>query len=461
MSNPHFDVIVIGAGITGLGAGYHLATQRLSYVILEAGSDVGGVWATHRWHGARCDSEIIKYSFSFKPYLSRNCLQGSERIHAYLREVSDEFGLREHIRFGTRVLRATFDASRACWTVHTTNGTFTGQFLLNGNGYFAEPHIPRFPDTERFRGEIMHSAHLESGRTFHDKDVVVVGSGSTAICCAPALAKVARSVRLLQRSPSYIYEISNVVGPVTRLCQTLYRLGFHVPLRVLRYGLQCKDDVVFVVFRRFPGFARWFFKRHWRHAVGEETLCRHFSPRYNPWEQRIPVAIGLKACLERKEITISTGEIERFTADGIVLKSGERIHCDVCVLATGYDLELLKFELYVGEQPVHMGEVNCYRRLMLGGVPNYFHPLGVWHSAWTQSSEILTRHALRVIRHMRCYGFRTVSVDREQVDEKLGITPSYVLRCRARLPKFHGTLELPSIDNLVSFRFDPAAFRFS
>lgn len=461
MHNAHFDVIVVGAGITGLGAGYHLASHQLSYVILEAGNDVGGVWATHRWHGARCDSEFIKYSFSFKPHLSPKCLLGSEHIHAYLQSVSEEFDIREHIRFDTKVSCAVFDAQVAYWRVHTNNGTFTAQFLLNGNGYFAEPHIPHFADAERFRGEILHTAHLDGSRTFFDKEVVVVGSGSTAVCCAPALAKVSRSVRLLQRSPSYIYETNNEVGPVTALCQALYRLGFPRPLRVLRFGLQCKDDLIFVAFRRFPGFARWFFKRHWHDTVGDESFRLHFSPRYNPWEQRIPVAIGLKACLKRKEIIIATGEIDRFTANGLLLKSGERIPCDVCILATGYDLELLKFKLHVGLHQVNMGDVNCYRRLMLGGVPNYFQPLGVWHSAWTQSSEILTLHAIRIIGHMRRHGLRTVSVEREQLEERLGITPGYVMRCRARLPKFNGTFELPSVDNLLSFRFDLAAFHFS
>lgn len=461
MSATQYDVIVIGAGITGLGAGYYLARNRLSCVILEAGTDVGGVWATHRWHGARCDSEIIKYSFSFKPFLSRNCLQGSQDIQAYLRDVAAEFGILAKIRFDTRVVSAVFDLRARHWVVSTKNGTFTAQFLLNGNGYFAEPHVPRFADAERFKGEILHTAYLDGRRTFFGKDVAVVGSGSTAICCAPELAKVSRSVRLVQRSPSYIYETTNQVGPITALCQSLYRAGLHFPVRALRYGLQLKDDLVFVAFRRFPAFARWFFRQHWLLDVGEDTFRRHFTPRYNPWEQRIPVAVGLKDSLRRGRVSISTGEIERFTEDGIVLASGEHIRCDVCVLATGLDLDLLKFDLWVGETKISMGNVNCYRRLLLGSVPNYFHPLGVWHSAWTQSSEILTRYAIRIIAHMRKNGWRSVSIDRREVDSKLGITPNYVLRCRARLPGFHGTFELPSIDNLLSFRFDPSGFNFS
>jgi len=461
MSTTQYDVIVIGAGITGVGAGYYLRANRLSYVILEAGKDVGGVWATHRWHGARCDSDIIKYSFSFKPFLSRNCLQGSEIIQAYLRDVAAEFGILENIRFDTRVLRANFDLRARHWVVSTARGTFTAQFLLNGNGYFAEPHVPRFADAERFKGEIVHTAHLDGRRTFFGKDVVVVGSGSTAICCAPELAKVSRSVRLVQRSPSYIYESTNQVGPITALCQLLYRAGFHLPVQALRYGLQLKDDLVFVAFRRFPAFARWFFRRHWLDEVGEDSFRRHFTPRYNPWEQRIPVAVGLKESLRRNQISISTGEIERFTEHEIVLSSGERIRCDVCVLATGFDLNLLKFDLRVGETSISMGSVNCYRRLLLGAVPNYFHPLGVWHSAWTQSSEVLTRYTIRIISHMRRNGWRTVSIDRKEVKSEPGITPNYVMRCRALLPGFHGTCELPSIDNLLSLRFDLAGFNFS
>ena len=329
-SNP--SVIIIGAGMTGIAAAYYLRANGIPYTILEAKSDLGGVWNTHRWHGARCDSDFIKYSFSFKPFLSAQCLQSREQIHEYLHGVAREFSIAENIRFGCRVDKAVFHPQEQRWAVHTSGGVFGAQFLINGNGYFAdEPHVPAFLDAEKFKGEIIHTSHLDGRRSFTGKKVVVVGSGATAICCAPELSRVSKSVVLLQRSPSYIYEISNQAGFLIRLCQELYRLGVRGPVQWLRHYLQLRDDLVFVGFRRFPRFARWFFRRHWLGAVGAEAFRRDFTPRYNPWEQRIAVAIGLKDALRSGRLSIKTGEIKRFAASSIELANGESIECDVCV----------------------------------------------------------------------------------------------------------------------------------
>jgi monooxygenase len=462
MKPPHFSVIVIGAGITGIGAGYHLAKAGISYAILEAKPELGGVWHTHRWHGARCDSDFIKYSFSFKPSLSDQCLQPSEAIRRYLREVAEEFSIVEHIRFDTRVEKAVFDPAAARWTVHTGRGAFTADFLLNGNGYFSEePYVPRLAGMDGFRGELVHASRLDGRRTFHGKRIVVVGSGSTAICCAPELARVSKSVVLVQRSPSYIYETDNRAGPLVRLCQGLQRRGLRFPVRWLRRYLQLRDDLIFVGFRRLPGLARRFFRGHWRASVGEAALREHFSPRYKPWEQRIPVAIGLKAALAGGRVAMRTGEIARFEPSAIVLASGERLACDVCVLATGLNLRFFGFELYVGERRIVPEGINFYMGLLAGGVPNYFHPLGSWHSAWTQRCEPLTRLAIRIMRHMKRRGFATVGVERRELPLVPGITPNYVMRAAAAIPRLEGTFDLPSIDNLLAALFDPARLRFS
>lgn len=454
-------VIIIGAGITGIGAAYYLRANNIPHVILEASEDVGGVWSTHRWHGARCDSEFIKYSFSFKPLLSPHRLQTREQIHEYLRSVTAEFAILPNIRFNTRVTRAVFDTTRWRWTVDTTAGVFTSDFLINGNGYFAGPYAPTFAGADTFKGEIVHTAALDSRRTFLDQDVVLVGSGATAISCAPELARVARSLVLIQRSPSYIYEIDNKAGAVVRACQYLHTKGLRFPVTLLRYAIQCKDDLIFVVFRRCPAFARWFFAHHWRKAVDADALRRHFQPRYNPWEQRIPVAVGLKEQLQKKAVVIKTGEIDHFTSSSIVMADGESLRCDVCVLATGFDLNLLKFEMYVDAQPIAVGGINFYKGIMLGGVPNYFHPFGAWHTAWTQRSETVMRFAIRIMAYMQANGFRGVSVPQSNVGFTPPLTSSYIKRSLASMPRFYGTYDLPAIDNLVSYRFDPRAFIFS
>jgi cation diffusion facilitator CzcD-associated flavoprotein CzcO len=458
--NP--TAIIIGAGMTGIGAAYYLRANNISYTILEAKADLGGVWNTHRWHGARCDSDFIKYSFSFKPFLSAQCLQSRETIQQYLRSVATEYSIVENIRFATRVTKAVFSVQAQQWTVHTNQGTFSAQFLINGNGYFSdEPHVPVFKDADKFKGEIIHTSHLDGKRTFTDKRVVVVGSGATAICCAPELSSVSKSLVLLQRSPSYIYEISNQAGALIVFCQNLYKLGIRAPVKWLRSYLQLRDDLVFVGFRKFPRLARWFFRNHWLHAVGEESFRQHFSPRYNPWEQRIAVAIGLKEKLQTGQIIVKTAEIERFTQSSIVLTNGERIECDTCILATGLNLRIFSFDIYIGDEKVALERINFYKGLMVGGIPNYFHPMGSWHSAWTQRLEPVIRFAIKIMAYMQEHGFGAVSIERRELDAAPGITPSYVMRCLSTIPRLQGTSNLPSIDNVFATRFSPRRFNFS
>ncbi|HYL88091.1 MAG TPA: NAD(P)/FAD-dependent oxidoreductase [Burkholderiales bacterium] len=454
-------VIIVGAGITGIGAAYHLRENNISYMVLEANRDLGGVWYTQRWHGARCDSDFVKYSYSFRPYVSPRCLHSRDEIHAYLRSVAEEFGILDRIRFNTLVTAAEFDSREGCWTVHTNHGSFTAQFLINGNGYFSEPHRPCFPGQDDFTGEVIHTFDLDDKRTFKGKDVVLVGSGSTAVCCAPELALVSGSLTMLQRSPSYIYEIDNRATPLMRFCQYLYGLGLELPIRVLRGYLQARDDVIFVAFRAFPRLARRFFQQHWRDAVNDESLRQHFTPRYRPWEQRIPIAIGLKAAVKSGRVAMKTDEIERFTMTGIVLKSGEALKCDVCVLATGFELNFLKFALRVDGATLDMAGINFYKGIMMGGVPNYFQPVGVWHSAWTQRSESATKFAVKIMRYMAERGLHKVCIDRDaSVRYTPAITPNYIMRRLALMPRLYGTYELPSVDNLLSYRFEPRAFHF-
>jgi len=444
------NAIVIGAGMTGIAAGYYLSAKGISYTILEAKSDLGGVWNTHRWHGARCDSDFIKYSFSFKPYLSERCLHGRARIQAYLRKVAEEFGILPRIRFDARVLKAVFDSRRQCWAVHTTQGIFTARFLINGNGYFAdEPHVPALEGAEHFRGEILHTSHLDDRRTFAGKKVVLVGSGSTAICCAPELAAVSASLVLVQRSPSYIYEISNNAGLLIRFCQDLYRRGLRAPVKWLRHYLQLRDDLIFIGFRRFPRLARWFFRQHWRRDVGPDALREHFSPRYDPWEQRIVVAIGLKEKIRSGQVKLKTAQISSFTESGLLLSTGERLECDVCVLATGLNLHFFKFDLYKDDCRIDLARINFYKGLLVGGIPNYFHPMGSWHSAWTQRAEPLLRSAVRIMTSMEKHGFGIVSVPRRELEAQPGITPNYVMRSIATMPRLERTTNIPSLDNLL------------
>lgn len=454
-------VVVVGAGITGIGAAYYLSANGIPYVVLEANDDLGGIWHTQRWHGARCDSDFVKYSYSFKPYPSSKCLLDRDEIQRYLRSVAADFALLENIRFNTRVTAASFATTTGHWVVQTQQGPIRAQFLINGNGYFNHPHVPDYPGTDSFRGEIIHTFDLNAERRFPGKRVVLVGSGSTAICAAPELARVSASMTMLQRSPSYIYEIDNAATPLMRLCQFLYGRGWGSPIKFLRGFLQLRDDVIFLAFRAFPRPARWFFRQHWQSTVSREQLREHFSPSYSPWEQRIPVAIGLKDAVRRGEVQIKTGTIARFTADSLVLNGGEELPCDVCVLATGFELDFLKFDMSVDGRQVEVPGINFYKGIMWGGVPNYFQPVGVWHSAWTQRSETVTRFAIKIIKHMATNQLGTVSIERKEVQYTPTIIPNYLMRDLPALPRLYASWELPTLDNLFRYHFAPRKLNFS
>lgn len=455
-------VVVVGAGITGIGAAYYLRTNGIPYLVIEANDDLGGVWHTQRWHGARCDSDFVKYSYSFKPHPSSRCLLDRDEIQRYLRSVAEQFDLLRNIRFSTRVTSASFDTTTGRWVVQTPHGAIRAQFVINGNGYFNLPHVPEFPGVDTFDGEIIHTFDLDAERKFPGKNVVLVGSGSTAICAAPELARVSGSMTMLQRSPSYIYEVDNKATLLMRLCQYLYGRGLGFPIKFLRNYLQLRDDVIFVAFRAFPRPARWFFRQHWQDAVNSEQLKRDFSPSYSPWEQRIPVAIGLKEAVRRGAVRIETGTIARFTPTSVVLVGGKELQCDVCILATGFELDFLKFELRVDGTQIEVRGINFYKGIMWGGVPNYFQPVGVWHSAWTQRSETVTRFAIKVIKHMAAHQLNTVSIERKEVDYTPSITPGYLMRDLPELPRLYASWELPTLDNLLGrYRFAPRKLNFT
>lgn len=458
------QVIIIGAGITGIGASYYLSQANISHVILEKSAEVGGIWYSQRWPGIRCDSDIIKYSYSFKPFLSSQCLVSGEAIHNYLSTVSKEFGIQDKVMFGVTVEKVSFHSEDKAWRVYTNKGVFEAQFLINANGYFSEiPHKPAFDGCERFKGKILHLFELDRNlkSEFENKKILLVGSGSSAISTAPDLYKNSSSLTLLQRSPSYIFEHDNRLGFFVKLAQKLYESGIAWPVGLVRYFLQFKDDLIFVVFRGFPWFGKLIFKHHWKKSVGQKVFEEHFQPTYNPWEQRIPVAIGFKKLVRDKKIEMITGEIETFTETGVTLKNGRAVDLDLCVLATGFDLQFFKFDIFIDDQRIDTPGINYYKGMMMGGIPNYFQPVGTFHTAWTQRAEVVSKLVVKIIRYMRKHKYNTVTIDRKKVIKDPSITPNYVTRDQAQHPVLYGAWELPSIDKFIYYSFHKNEYKFS
>jgi monooxygenase len=456
------NVIIVGAGLTGIGASYYLAKNNIDHVLLEKSDTTGGVWSHQKWPGIRCDTDIIKYSYSFKPLLSEHCLVPGKTISNYLDDVSQEFGIRDRTVFGITVERAEFRSRENRWYVHTNKGVYCSRFLINANGYFLDaPHVPSFAGTDTFKGELLHLFHVDEHTSLKDRNIVLVGSGASAITAAPALCEHAASVTLLQRSPSYIYEEDNQIGPFVNLAQKFYRAGVRFPVQLVTYFMQLKDDLIFVMFRKLPWTGKLIFERHWKDTVDTDTYRTHFTPAYGPWEQRIPMAIGLKNAIRSGKLNIVTGEIDRFTESGIRLKNGASLKTDLCILATGFDLSFFKFDVLIDGEPVNTTDINFYKGMMMGGIPNYFQPFVAPHSSFTRRVEVVSRLVVKIIRYMQRHKLGAVCIKRKKVVKTPRITPNYVMRNLDQLPAIYGTFELPSIDSLLFFHFRKSNYTFS
>ncbi len=456
------QVIVVGAGLAGIAMSRYLSRGGISNLVLEKSSRAGGIWSRMDWPGIRCDTEILNYSYSFGPFVARRHLVPGRLIAAYLRRTANESGVTANTRFDTRVERAEFDSREAVWTIHTDRGSYRSQFLVNANGYFEDrPYEPGIAGRDEFPGEVRHLFDLHGRSAVRGKRVILVGSGASAISAAPVLAQAAASLTLLQRSPSYIYEQNNRIGPLTRIARRLHRAGFGWPLEILRYSMQLQSDLVFVVFRAAPALGRLFFRRHWKNSVDAETLARDLTPRYNPWEQRIAVAVGLKKLLEDDAIQLVTGEIERFEPRRLRLLDGRLIEADCCILATGFVLNFFRFPILVDNQPIDTRRINFFKGMMMGGIPNYFQPFGPSHTSFTGRIEAVARLVVRILEYLRQRQYDRVAIDRAPIAQQPRITPGYVMRSLDRLPATYGSLELPSLDNLWALRFRPRDYRFS
>jgi len=461
MKRGAHTVIIVGAGLTGIAASYYLAERGIEHIVLEKKDSVGGIWSSLRWPGIRCDTEILNYSYSFKPYLSRHYLVSGKTLSRYLESVALDIGLFGRLRLGTKVLAANFSSAEQQWQVRTDKGSFKARFLLNANGYFSDtPYEPAFEGAEDFSGKLTHLFHLDTSVDLRKRRVVVLGSGASAISAAPALSENAASVTILQRSPSYIYEQRNDIGLFVDCAQRLYARGFNFPMKLANYIIQLKYDLVFVLFRAFPFIGKCFFRLHWRDLFDKKAYAELLQPRYDPWEQRIPVGVGLKAGIEQEKIALVTGRIARFVPSGIVLEDGRRLDADVCILATGFTLKFFRFPLSLNGQAIPTAGINYYKGMMMGGIPNYFHPFGPPHTSFTRRVERVCALIACIVSHMEVRNLATVQIPRRRVRRVPRIKPGYVLRSLAELPVVYGTFQLPSIDNWLHFRFRAGNYNF-
>jgi cation diffusion facilitator CzcD-associated flavoprotein CzcO len=415
----HFDVLIVGAGISGVGSAYHLKTQcpGRTYVVLESQESFGGTWLSHRFPGIRSDSDLYTFGYRFKPWVGPPIAAGAE-IRKYMGEVIEDNDLGRHIRYGHKVQSAVWSSADNLWTITAEAGDgrttrFTANFLWMCQGYFRheQGYTPDWPGMDSFKGVIAHPENWPRTLDYKNKRVVIIGSGATAATMAPAMAEDAAHVTILQRSPTYFIASPNANE-------------FHEQLKPLGLDEHLVHDIVRrKIVTDFDGLTRRSFEEPDALSqellagveafVGPETVAKHFTPTYRPWRQRIamlPDGDMLKA-IQAGTVSMVTDHIDRFVANGILLKSGEVLEADIVATATGFNLNVLgDIDFVIDGKPLAFHETTTYRGVMFTGVPNMAWVFGYLRNSWTLRTELVADFVCRLLNHMDEKGARRVEV---------------------------------------------------
>jgi monooxygenase len=415
-SQDEVDVLIIGAGISGISAAYHL--QKLcpnkSYAILEARESLGGTWDLFRYPGVRSDSDMYTLGFSFRPWQGEKSIAEGASILAYVRETAEAYGIDRQIRYRHKVVAARWSSDRAQWkvTLETPQGirVMTSRFLFCCAGYYDydEGFTPEFPGRERFRGQVVHPQHWSDDVAYEGKRVVVIGSGATAITLVPSLAERASHVTMLQRSPTYIAALP-AIDPAAAWLRK--RLPEDVAYSLTRWKNIVLTMVLYGHARAFPAQARRLLLGQVEKQLGDAAMAKeHFTPRYDPWDQRLCLTADgdLFAAIRTGRASVATGEIEAFTEGGIRLRSGVEIPADLIITATGLRLKLFGgVALEVDSKPVVPAETVAYKGMMLSGVPNFAFAIGYTNASWTLKIDLAYDFMCRTLRRMDKGGYTT------------------------------------------------------
>ena len=446
----HLDVLIIGAGLSGIGAACHLRRRlpHLRVAILEARDDLGGTWDLFRYPGIRSDSDMYTLGYRFRPWTDPDAIADGDKILRYIRDTAREHGVDECIRYRRRVVALDFDRDEARWTAtieRTDAGAvehLTADFVYACTGYYRydEGYTPDFAGTERFAGRIVHPQHWPEDLDVTGRHVVVIGSGATAVTLVPALAEQATHVTMLQRSPTYIASLPGR-DPVAGLLQRL------LPSRLAYVLARWKNVLVSSGFyrlsRRRPALVKRALRRQLARKVPAHVdLDAHFTPSYDPWDQRLCLVPDddLFRAMRAGRVSVVTDTIEAFAEEGLALGSGRRLAADVIVTATGLNLLMLGgMRLRVDGEPVDIPRTVAYKGMMLSGVPNLAFAVGYTNASWTLKADLVSDYVCRLLRHLQEHGYDTVTPvppgDDVELRPLIDLESGYVKRSLHELPK--------------------------
>jgi monooxygenase len=444
------DVLIVGAGISGIGAAYYLQREhpQRSYVILEARDASGGTWDLFRYPGIRSDSDLHTFGYEFKPWRDEQSIASADKILAYLRETAAEYGIDRKIRFHSKAISASWSSQDARWTVeveHAGTGertTLTCNWLFCAGGYYRydEGFTPRFEGRERFRGPVIHPQQWPADLDYAGQRVLVIGSGATAVTLVPAMADTAAHVTMLQRTPSYIMPLPSKDKLANRL-RTL--LGEERGYAITRRKNIIQQQAVWRFCQKYPKAARRVIRNlNVKMLPAGYPVDEHFNPPYNPWDQRlcaVPDGDLFKA-IRNGRASVVTDRIATFTEKGVLLESGRELEADIIVTATGLNVQAMGgMSLTVDSSPVSLPDTVAYKGMMLSGVPNFAYAIGYTNSSWTLKVGLLCEHFCRLLAYMDAHGYDAARP--EPADSAMPTRPflnfgaGYIRRAIEQLPR--------------------------
>jgi monooxygenase len=450
MAVEHVDVLIVGAGVSGIGAACHLTRDcpGKSYLVLERRQRMGGTWDLFRYPGVRSDSDMFTFGYEFRPWNATKVLADGPSIQRYIEETAAEYGVDEHIRYGMQVLKASWSSEQGVWTIETRDAAtkrrkkFTANFLMACTGYYSydEAYRPEFPGEADFTGSIIHPQHWPEDLDYRGKKVVVIGSGATAVTLVPAMAGEAGHVTMLQRSPTYILSLP----AEDKISEQLLRvLPASVVFRMARrrnIGLQ---RALYGVSRSRPRAMRSLMLKLAERQLGGSSDLKHFSPTYDPWDQRLCIVPNgdLFKAVRSGRADIVTDRVDRFTATGVRLASGDELEADIVITATGLNVQLMGgAAVEVDGATLDLHDRLTYKSVLLEGVPNASLVFGYTNASWTLKADLACEYTCRLLNHMSAHGFTQVVARATGDDRGTGtvlstLNSGYVRRAAKILPR--------------------------
>jgi cation diffusion facilitator CzcD-associated flavoprotein CzcO len=444
VSSTDFDVLIVGAGLSGIGAAVHLQQNcpNETYAILEGRDAIGGTWDLFRYPGIRSDSDMYTLGYRFKPWKSAKAIADGPSIRSYIRETATEHGINQHIRFGHKVTNAAWDSEAARWTVTTNKSTLTCRFLYMCSGYYnyGQGHRPTWEGEAEFKGQIIHPQFWPESLDYKGKRVVVIGSGATAVTLVPAMADTAAHVTMLQRSPTWMVSrpgsdaIANALKAI---------LPAQMAYDIVRWKNVTLGQYFYKQTRNNPGKVReLLLKRLAKLLPADYDLETHFTPGYNPWDQRLCLVpdADLFNAITAGKAEIVTDQIAKFEAGGIRLHNGKLLEADIIVTATGLKLEALGgMTVTVDGETRRTADALAYKGMMFSGIPNLAQSFGYINASWTLRSDLIADYVCRLLNHMRKAGvdIATPTPAADVVPERLAmdLQSGYVQRGADALPR--------------------------